>query len=181
MGQELEKLAQFVARTQWEDVPEPVQRHTKLVLLDTLGVILAGAERPEVRQLRERLAATAGRGATVPARLHLLHLPCRTMLNLTWSGYHGLSRGVLSMAADKGDEISIGVTAFKARCLALIHEVARGKTRRVLLTKRNRPIAAIVPVELESEELWGALRGTVKVTPGTDLTQGTGEIWEAET
>jgi len=87
---------------------------------------------------------------------------------------------VLSMAADKTDEISIGVTAFKARCLALIDEVARGKTRRVLLTKRNRPIAAIVPIEREPEELWGAMRGTVKVAPGTDLTQGTGEVWKAE-
>jgi len=45
-----------------------VQRHTKLVLLDTLGVILAGGERPEVRQLRDRLAANAGTGATVYAR-----------------------------------------------------------------------------------------------------------------
>ena len=68
MGQHIERLAQFVAQTQWEDVPEPVRHHTKLVLLDTLGVILAGAERPEVRQLRERLAGTAGTGATVFAR-----------------------------------------------------------------------------------------------------------------
>ena len=55
MGERIEKLAEFVAQTRWEDVPEPVRRHTKLVFLDTLGVILAGAERPEVRQLRERL------------------------------------------------------------------------------------------------------------------------------
>ena len=68
MGQEIERLAAFVARTGWEDVPEPVQRHTKVVLLDTLGVILAGAERPEVCRLREALAATAGSGATVYAR-----------------------------------------------------------------------------------------------------------------
>src|SRR6516162_4053091 len=68
MGREIEKLAEFAAQTQWEDIPEPVQRHTKLVLLDTLGVILAGAERPEVRQLRERLAPTAGTGATAFAR-----------------------------------------------------------------------------------------------------------------
>src|ERR1700737_1030327 len=75
MGQEIEKLARFVAQTQWEDVPAPVQRHTKLVLLDTLGVILAGAERPEVRQLRERLAGTAGTGATVYARGWPAHDP----------------------------------------------------------------------------------------------------------
>lgn len=68
MGHQIEKLAQFVSTTQWEDVPDPVQRHAKLVLLDSLGVILAGGERPEVRQLRERLAKTAGAGATVYAR-----------------------------------------------------------------------------------------------------------------
>src|SRR5438309_10564294 len=68
MGQQIEELAQFVAATRWENVPEPVRQHAKLTLLDTLGVILAGGERPEMRQLRERLAATAGTGATVYAR-----------------------------------------------------------------------------------------------------------------
>jgi 2-methylcitrate dehydratase PrpD len=68
MGLQIEKLAQFVAETQWEDIPGPVQKHVKLVLLDTIGVILAGSARPEVQQLRERLAATAGTGATVYAR-----------------------------------------------------------------------------------------------------------------
>src|SRR6202163_5144093 len=68
MGQQIETLAQFVATTRSEDIPEPVRRHAKLTLLDTLGVILAGSERPELRQLRERLTLTAGTGATVYAR-----------------------------------------------------------------------------------------------------------------
>jgi 2-methylcitrate dehydratase PrpD len=68
MGQQIERLAQFAANTQWEDIPEPVQRHAKLVCLDTLGVILAGSVQPEVRKLRERLSTTAGTGATVLAR-----------------------------------------------------------------------------------------------------------------
>src|SRR5437763_411188 len=68
MGRQIEELAAFVARTRWEDVPEAVQRHAKITLLDTLGVILAGGERPEMRQLRERLSTTAGTGATVYAR-----------------------------------------------------------------------------------------------------------------
>ena len=80
-----------------------------------------------------------------------------------------------------GDEVSIGVTALKARCLALIDEVAKGKTRRVVLTKHNRPIAALVPVEEEPAELWGAMRGTITVAPGTDLTHCVDEVWEAET
>jgi antitoxin (DNA-binding transcriptional repressor) of toxin-antitoxin stability system len=49
----------------------------------------------------------------------------------------------------------------------------------VVLLKRNRPVAAIVPIGEESTELWGALRGTVKIAPDTDLTQSTGEAWEA--
>src|SRR4051794_22154440 len=68
MGLEIEELARFVAETRCEDIPEPVRVHARLVLLDTLGVILAGSERPEVASLRERLAASAGTGATVYAR-----------------------------------------------------------------------------------------------------------------
>lgn len=67
MAKQIEQLAQFVAKTQWDDIPERVQRHAKLVLLDTIGVILAGSERPEAQRLRGRLAGTAGTGATVYA------------------------------------------------------------------------------------------------------------------
>ena len=66
MGQRIEELAAFVASARWDDIPEFVRHHTKLVLLDTFGVILAGGDRPEVRQLRERLSG--GSGATVYAR-----------------------------------------------------------------------------------------------------------------
>lgn len=68
MGQQVEQLAQFVARTRWEDVPEAVQRHAKMVLLDTLGVMLAGAERPEARELSARIGGAANGGATVYTR-----------------------------------------------------------------------------------------------------------------
>ena len=76
MGEQIERLAQFVAETRWE-IPEAVQQHAKLVLLDTLGVILAGAEQPEVQQLRQRLLATAGTGATVLARGWPTAIPAR--------------------------------------------------------------------------------------------------------
>src|SRR5688572_12405094 len=68
MGREIETLAAFVSKTQWEDIPQAVQHQTKLVFLDTLGVILAGSVRPEVARLRARLASTAGSGATLYAR-----------------------------------------------------------------------------------------------------------------
>ena len=67
LGEQIEKLAQFVARTSWDDMPAAVHRRAKLVLLDTIGVTLAGAVRPEVIGLRERLLAGPGRGLTVLA------------------------------------------------------------------------------------------------------------------
>src|SRR5215510_1507537 len=67
MGNAIEELAHFVARTPWEAIPGAVRAHAKLVLLDTLGVILAGSAQPEVTATRERLTATGGRGATVYA------------------------------------------------------------------------------------------------------------------
>jgi 2-methylcitrate dehydratase PrpD len=67
MGRAIEELAHFAAGTTWETIPEPVRKHAKLVLLDTLGVILAGSLQAEVAETRARLIATGGRGATVYA------------------------------------------------------------------------------------------------------------------
>ena len=67
MGQAIEKLAHFVAETPWEAIPTSVREHAKLVLLDTLGVMLAGSVQPEVAGVRARLTATGGHGATVYA------------------------------------------------------------------------------------------------------------------
>jgi 2-methylcitrate dehydratase PrpD len=65
MGQQIEALARFVATTRLEEIPETVRAHARLVLLDTIGVILAGSARPEVRELRFRL--DGGSGATIYA------------------------------------------------------------------------------------------------------------------
>lgn len=68
MAREIETLAHFAAEARWQDAPESVQHQTKMVLLDTLGVILAGSERPEVFQLRARLTSGNTGPATVFAR-----------------------------------------------------------------------------------------------------------------
>src|SRR3989440_5279727 len=67
MGQAIEELAHFIAGTPWEAIPKSVREHAKLVLLDTLGVILVGSVQPEVAGARARLTASGGRGATVYA------------------------------------------------------------------------------------------------------------------
>jgi len=80
------------------------------------------------------------------------------------------------------NKTSIGVTAFKAQCLGLIDDVAQGKTGRIVLLKHNRPIAAVVPLldgESDDFDLWGAMRGTVKLLPGVDVAESTGVTWDA--
>ena len=64
MGRQIEQLAEFVARTRWEDIPEAVQRHAKMTLLDTLGVMLAGAERRPKFPRGSAARRTAGRPVT---------------------------------------------------------------------------------------------------------------------
>jgi len=69
MSQQIDTLAGFAANARWDAVPDAVRRHTKLVVLDTLGVMLAGADRPDVRRLHAQLApAGASAGVTVIAR-----------------------------------------------------------------------------------------------------------------
>ena len=67
MGKAIEELAHLVADTSRATIPEPVRAHARLVLLDTVGVILAGSLQPEVAAVRARLTATGGAGATVYA------------------------------------------------------------------------------------------------------------------
>ena len=87
------------------------------------------------------------------------------------------------MATQSPGKNAIGVTAFKAQCLGLIDDVARGKTDRIVLLKHNKPVAALVPIGRDGDdpfELWGAMRDTVTFLPGVDLTESTGEVWDAE-
>ncbi len=81
----------------------------------------------------------------------------------------------------KTAEKVIAVSAFKPRSLAVIAEVASRRTSRVVLTRRGKPVAAIVPVDPEPlDDLWGAMRGSVKIPSGVDITEPIGEDWDAD-
>ncbi len=56
-------------------MPEAVHHRAKLVLLDTIGVTLAGAARPEVMGLRERLPIGAR------ACIHLADSWCTSLIS----------------------------------------------------------------------------------------------------
>lgn len=65
MAEGIDRLAGLVAEQRWEALPGEVRAAAKLVLIDTLGVILAGATAPEVRDLTALLTGSGGQGATV--------------------------------------------------------------------------------------------------------------------
>ena len=53
---------------------------------------------------------------------------------------------------------TIAAGEFKAKCLKLLDQVAEGR-QTLIITKRGRPVAKLVPIEPEVE-LFGALRGS---------------------
>jgi 2-methylcitrate dehydratase PrpD len=63
-------LCQFLSETDLSDLPSSVIAHARQVLLDTLGVIIAGAGVPEVKQVATRLPGSCTReeGVTCPGR-----------------------------------------------------------------------------------------------------------------
>ena len=56
----------------------------------------------------------------------------------------------------------INAAAFKARCLALIDEVAESG-QPITITKRGKAKVQIVAVREKSKTLWGATKGTFKI------------------
>lgn len=59
--------------------------------------------------------------------------------------------------------MKIAAAKFKSQCLALMDEVAR-KRSEVIITKRGRPVAKLVPVDEGTNALFGGMRGTGRVT-----------------
>lgn len=72
---------------------------------------------------------------------------------------------------------TIGAGEFKAKCLHLLDVVAQ-RREELVITKRGRPIARLVPVRPD-RPLFGAMAGSV--ARQKDLIAPIGEPWEAET
>ncbi len=52
---------------------------------------------------------------------------------------------------------------FKANCLAVMDEV-QSKRETVVITKYGKPVAKLVPVESEGDDIFGFLRGKITIT-----------------
>ena len=83
----------------------------------------------------------------------------------------------MSMDTSHGhQEQSIPAGEFKQRCLALLDRVAETGMP-VVVTKRGRPVARVVPIDPPSNSLRGSLR---VVTEDEEELYSTGETWEAQ-
>jgi prevent-host-death family protein len=74
--------------------------------------------------------------------------------------------------------MKITAAEFKAKCLKLMDEI--NKTREpVVITKRGKPIAKLVPIEEPSETQFGYMKGTVTILG--DVVSSIDEPWSALT
>jgi prevent-host-death family protein len=78
--------------------------------------------------------------------------------------------------ARKPKQVELPAGQFKARCLKLMDEV-RERRVEVVITKRGRPVARLVPIE-PPPALFGAMRGSVLALG--DVVSPTGERWDAD-
>jgi prevent-host-death family protein len=69
---------------------------------------------------------------------------------------------------------TIAASEFKARCLALLESVG---PEGLVITKRGKPVAKLIPIEADSASLIGALRGRLRIE-GDVLS--TGLRWDAQ-
>jgi prevent-host-death family protein len=71
-------------------------------------------------------------------------------------------------------KIAAGV--FKAQCLALLDEVQQQR-KEIVITKRGKPVARLVPVDDDRPVIFGRLKHTGRIVG--DIFS-TGESWEAD-
>jgi len=66
---------------------------------------------------------------------------------------------------------------FKARCLAIMDEV-QAKRQAVIITKRGKPVAKLVPVTDEKkDDIFGFLKGKIEITGDVVSPALTPEEW----
>jgi prevent-host-death family protein len=53
--------------------------------------------------------------------------------------------------------------SFKAKCLAVMDEV-KAKRETVIITKRGKPVAKLVPIETEKDDIFGFFVGKGQIT-----------------
>jgi hypothetical protein len=70
----------------------------------------------------------------------------------------------------KRTSVVMPVSEFMTRCLAVFAKLERRQYTKVVVTRHGKPVAEVTPPRSALPELSGALRGSVRVPKGIDLT-----------
>jgi len=67
---------------------------------------------------------------------------------------------------------------FKARCLRVMEEVKKYRTA-VVITKKGRPVAKLVPPDAPATDVFGCMAGTARIVGDIEAPVLTAEAWKA--
>ena len=67
---------------------------------------------------------------------------------------------------------------FKARCLRIMDEV-RATREPVLITKKGRPVAKLVPADSQPDDIFGCLKDEIKIVGDIESPVTPLEDWDA--
>jgi prevent-host-death family protein len=73
---------------------------------------------------------------------------------------------------------TIAAAEFKARCLTLLEDV-RSTKQPLLITKRGKPVAKLVPVNTGEDDFIGRLKGVFRVVGDIESPVEPPEAWES--
>ncbi len=73
---------------------------------------------------------------------------------------------------------SIPAARFKARCLRIMDEV-RARRETVLITKKGKPVARLVPADEPARDIFGCLAGDLEIRGDVTSPVVPPEAWES--
>ena len=73
---------------------------------------------------------------------------------------------------------TIGSTEFRLNCLKVVEQV-RATREPIIITKRGKPVAKLVPVGRRNDDVFGGLKGVVEIVGDIESPAVPPEDWEA--
>ncbi len=168
----LDQLARFVAETRFDALPPATLAAARLVLLDTLGAIVAGSALPEQKRLAELAASRAPEGRAAL-------LGHRDRSDASWAALCNATAGV-ALEMDEGNRLGGGHPAIHVIPSALaVAEERRVDGRRLLeaivagYEIGSRLGGATTPrANVHSHGTWGTISTAAAVARLADLDAG---------
>jgi len=73
---------------------------------------------------------------------------------------------------------TVAAGEFKTRCLTLMDDVKKTRAP-IVITKRGKPVAKLVPIEEENDDFLGRLKGVIEIVGDIESPVVPIEDWEA--